>query len=119
MYIKTSDGSWDIDYSYLSQENGSLSAEVSTIDAPAGTFTSFYNINSVEADSGNQSDHQLNIVQLRPSPGSMIWHAAANAGTQACHLSVQYFPETMSTVAGATPATAGASSHLPIHLGPQ
>jgi hypothetical protein len=117
VYITTSDGSWNIDYTYLSYASGTGSTFVNKLNFPAGTIPPNTPIDSTGAAAGgNQSDTQVEFIQLGPSAGSMIWHeTASTVGGQTCHMVVQSFPETISAAAPSA-APARATSRLPIHL---
>jgi hypothetical protein len=122
VYLKTTDGSWSVDYSYLSYIGGAGSSYINSLTFPAGTLNTLLAVDNVTAASGtNQSDRQLDFVQIKPSPGSLIWHERAqttSAPSATCHLSIQAFPEPLTAVAGTVHATA-ARPHLPIRLGPR
>jgi hypothetical protein len=126
VYIVTSDGSWSIDYSYVTYDQGTAtsSSSASRISVPAGTIPASpaTPIDFTTASAGgDEADTQVDFVQTAPGAGSMIWHETAittTAPSSSCHMSVQYFPENLSSVAGTPKAAAPkATSHLPIHLG--
>jgi hypothetical protein len=100
--IKTTDGSWAIDYSENYVIGGSSGGLETYSEAfPKGHFATFQQADDLVANSGgNQSDKQVDFVQLGPSAGSMIWHETASTigGTPTCHLSVQSFPETLTAL---------------------
>ncbi len=113
--ILTSDGSWAIDYEYVTTDNAvTPGAFDNHLAVPAATITSPITADQVEADSGGStSNHQITFVQLTPAGGSMIWHEmATTSGSNTCHLTVQYFPETITTVSGLRHATTGTTAHL-------
>jgi hypothetical protein len=113
--ILTSDGSWAIDYEYVTTDNAvTPGAFDNHIAIPAASITSPILADQVEADSGGStSNHQLTFVQLTPAGGSMIWHETATTnGSNTCHLTVQYFPETITTIAGTRHATTRETAHL-------
>jgi hypothetical protein len=107
--LKTTDGSWAIDYGEVYVMGGSSGGlETFSETFPTGHFTTFQQVDDLIASSGgNQSDKQVNFVQLGPTAGSMVWHetASTTGGTETCHLSVQSFPETMTALGGAPHAT--------------
>jgi hypothetical protein len=120
VYIRTSDGSWNIDYSYVSYDAATATPNtyVNKIILPAGTLTSLLQVDSRTATAGtDQSDGQLDFDQLGPVAGHMIWHETAitTASAQTCHLSVMSFPTTISGVTGSAGARP-VHSRLPIHL---
>jgi hypothetical protein len=106
--IKTTDGSWALDYGEVYVIGGSSGGlETFSETFAKGHFTTFQQADDLIANSGgNQSDKQVDIVQLGPTAGSMVWHeTASTSGTNpTCHLSVQSFPETV-TALGAAPHT--------------
>jgi hypothetical protein len=113
--ILTSDGSWTIDYSYQSADNAGTPGQFNNyLPFPAGTITTPVNADSVTANTGGfTSNHQLTFVQMTPSPGEMIWHEeATTTGSNACHLSIEYIPEAMTSIAGARHAATRATAHL-------
>src|SRR5919197_4606605 len=72
VYMKTSDGSWNIDYSYLTYDSSATPPGVTYISKrnfSAGTLSSLLAIDSRHATAGNLSEGQLDFVQLAPSPG--------------------------------------------------
>jgi hypothetical protein len=115
VYIKTSDGSWNIDYAYVTNNNGTVASNANKINVPAGTLTTLAGVDSRTANSGSASQGHLDFVQLAPMPGHMIWHEQAQAASgQTCHLSVETYPTTLSSVPGS--ADAHPVRHLPIDL---
>jgi hypothetical protein len=107
--LKTTDGSWTIDYTenyVIGGSSGGL--ETSSEAFPAGYFTTFQQVDDLVVNSGgHQSDKQVDFVQLGPAAGSMVWHETASTvgGTQSCHLSVQSFPETITKLQAAAHAS--------------
>jgi hypothetical protein len=124
VYILTSDGSWTVDYSYLSLDHGTPPASeyINRIPIPAGTITTASAIDfTTAASGGDEADSQVSFIQTTPSPGSMIWHETAittTAPSASCHMTVEYFPETATAVAGTPHAATKTISHLPHSLGP-
>jgi hypothetical protein len=122
VYMKTSDGSWNIDYSYLTYDSAITPPGVTYISRrnfPAGTFNSLLAIDSRHAPAGQLSEGQLDFVQLGPSPGNMIWHESAFTNpTQTCHLSVMSFPTTISGVTGSPTPASPAHARAPLRLTP-
>jgi hypothetical protein len=119
VYIKTTDGSWNIDYQYLTYDNGVESTYVNKLVVPAGTLSALTPIDSAGTAAGNTpSNHQLDFVQLGPVAGEMIWHeVTVVTPAPSCHLSVLSIPSTISGVTGSAGARP-ARPHLPIRLGP-
>jgi hypothetical protein len=120
VYVKTSDGSWNIDFTELNNANGGTVSHVSKEEFPAGTFTTPTLVTQVEANAGgSESDVQDDLIQLAPSTGAMTWHGTASTAnsTQTCHLSVQVIPEAVIAVSGTARATGTALSHLPLGSG--
>lgn len=114
--ISTTDGSWNIDYTQIDQHTSSVGSQV----YPPGTITSPMAVPLAGATStGNEEDDQLDMIQLAPSPGSMIWHgmATTNTASPTCHLSIQYFPEAITATHDSAHADAGTAAHLPHRLG--
>lgn len=114
--LNTSDGSWNVDYSDV-DESITPSTFAGNINVPAGTLSSPFAFDLASAvTGGNTEDVQYDFVQIGPSPGSMIWHARATTTTTtpSCHFSVEYVPETVTTVAGAANATTTLGA---LHLG--
>jgi hypothetical protein len=104
--IKTTDGSWAIDYGEVYVDGGSSGGlETFSETFPKGHFSTFQQADELVASSGgNQSDKHVDFVQLGPETGSIVWHeTASTAGTSpTCHLSVQSFPEPV-TALGTAP----------------
>jgi hypothetical protein len=103
VYVQTGDGSWNADYSWIANNNGTVSSNARKIADPAGTLSTAKAIDTRTANSGgHESDGRLDFLQIGPSPGSMIWHEVASTKNSAttCHLLVQAFPETINAVAG-------------------
>jgi hypothetical protein len=103
VYAQTSDGSWNVDISDLSDVNGNSSVSTGVLRLPAHTLDSFTQEDDTLAPSGNiEADKQIDLVQLGPLPGSITWHEEASTqnGTQTCHMAVQSFPETLTTISG-------------------
>jgi hypothetical protein len=103
VYVQTSNGAWNVDYSWVANNNGTVSSNARKIRDAAGTLSTPKAIDSRTANSGgHESDGRLDFLQISPSPGSMIWHETASTknSTKTCHLLVQSFPETITAVAG-------------------
>jgi hypothetical protein len=101
--IKTSDGSWAADYSAVDTIGGSSDTQVFSESFPKGHFTTFQDADTVIAGAGaQQADKQVNIVQLGPVAGSLLWHETASTvgSSPTCHMSVETFPETITKVTG-------------------
>jgi len=103
IFMQTTDGSWTADYTEL---NGSgfpgFTPFANSEDYAAGSLSSPTEVFDVAAGSGGgqKSVTVFNFVQLGPSPGSMTWHLQASyvsGGAGTCHMSVQAFPETLTT----------------------
>ena len=103
VYVQTGDGSWNADYNWIANNNGTVSSNARKISDPAGTLSTPTAIDSRTANSGgHESDGRLEFFQISPSPGSMSWHEVASTknSTKTCHLLVQSFPETITAVSG-------------------
>jgi hypothetical protein len=103
VYVKTSDGSWNVDFTLVANNNGTVATNARKIDDKAGTLSTLTGIDSRTANpGGHESDGRLDFLQISPSPGSMIWHETVSTknSAQTCHLLVQSFPETITAVAG-------------------
>lgn len=94
--LQTSDGSWSIDYTYITTINGKGETFTNHLDLPAGTLSSPLEVDSLSAGAApSVSDRQLDFVQLGPVKGHIIWHERVETTTapaEKCHLSVQSFP---------------------------
>ena len=104
VYLQTSDGSWNTDFTLLANNNGTVMSNARKIVDKAGTLSTLTGIDSRTANpGGHESDGRLTFFQLSPSPGSMIWHETVSTKNSAktCHLLVESFPETITAVAGA------------------
>ena len=92
----------------MSDLNGSKTSDTSSFNAPPGAYSTPLQVETVEADAGQQSDTRFDFIQTWPLPGSMVWHEDAStlnnhqfvSSAQTCHLSVQAIPETMTSVLG-------------------
>jgi hypothetical protein len=117
VYLKTSDGSWNVDYSYVTDNNGTVASDARKINVPAGTFNAFLPIDFRTANAGGfESNGQLDFVHLAPGAGTIIWHEEAQTlSGQTCHLSVEGYPTTLSGVAGSADAKP-TRPHLPLSL---
>jgi hypothetical protein len=66
----------------------------------------------------NEADHNIEIVQLAPSPGHIVLHADAKTtsspGAQTCHLSIESFPEAVTTSGSASVARPRARPSAPV-----
>jgi hypothetical protein len=103
VYVQTSDGSWNVDYSWIANNNGTVTSNARKIVDPAGTLSTAKAIDTRTANSGgHEADGRLDFIQLGHSAGSMIWHETASTknSNKTCHLSVQSFPETITAVTG-------------------
>jgi hypothetical protein len=103
VYVQTHDGSWNVDFTLLANNNGTVSSNARKLEYKAGKLSTLTGIDSRTANpDGHESDGRLDFLQLSPSPGSMIWHETVSTKNSAhsCHLSVQSFPETITAVAG-------------------
>jgi hypothetical protein len=104
VYVQTSgNGSWNADYSWIANNNGTVTSNARKIADPAGTLSTAKAIETRTANSGgHEADARLDFLQIAPSPGSMTWHETASTknATQTCHLLVQSFPETLTAVSG-------------------
>ena len=69
------------------------------------------------ASGGTTEADWLSFVQIGPAQGSVVWNLTATTVTaNKCHFSIQYFPETITKVAG-TPHATTKLSQLPLLLG--
>jgi hypothetical protein len=96
VYLQTIDGSWAIDYTYITDLKGTTETSTNHLAVPAGTLSKPTVADSLTAGVAPfVSDRQLDFVQLGPAKGGMIWHERAettSAPAQNCHFSVQSFP---------------------------
>jgi hypothetical protein len=96
VYLQTSDGSWAIDYTYISDLNGTNSTLTNHLVFPTGSLSEPLTIETLTATAAPYTaDRQIDFVQLGPAKGHMIWHERAettSAPAQNCHFSVQSFP---------------------------
>lgn len=114
--LLTSDGSWNVDYSEV-EEGTTNSTFAGSISAPAGTITSPAPFDLADAATGgHQQSNYIVFTQLGPTGGSMVWYAMATTNTTnpTCHVSIEYFPETITALHGAAHKNA---SHGPYRLG--
>jgi hypothetical protein len=97
IFLQTASGGWNVDYSTVRDTNGNKLADAASTFAPAGTYSAAKRVDTIRAKAGgNESDGQFDIIQIAPSPGSLIWHGeASTVGGKTCHLSVQAIPETL------------------------
>lgn len=121
VYIKTTDRSWNVDYDYITSNNGTVNESANKIDIAAGSLpTTFAPIDGRQANAGgHESDGQLDFVQLSPSPGELYWHETAittATPSATCHLTLEAIPETVTAVAGTPHAAGTATAHLPLRL---
>jgi hypothetical protein len=103
VYVKTGDGSWNVDYTLLANNNGTVTSNARKIDDKTGTLSTLKGVDSRTANpGGHESDGRLDFLQINPSPGSMIWHESVSTknSAQTCHLLVQSFPEAITVVHG-------------------
>jgi hypothetical protein len=104
LFITTSNGAWNADILQIDSTNGAPGTPVATkVDFPVGGLPANNQIGFEEANAGgHESDNQLQLIQLAPSTGSLTIHQTASTfgGAQACHMSVQSFPETRTAVTG-------------------
>jgi len=104
VYVQTSDGSWNADFTLLANTNGTVTSNARKIVDKAGTLSTLTGIDSRTANpGGHESDGRLDFVQISPSPGTMIWHETVSTKNSAktCHLLVESFPAKITAVAGA------------------
>jgi hypothetical protein len=115
--IKTSDGSLDWGYDFITDNGGMIKEDASEANAPAGMYTTPTTIDLRTAAALTSSDGQLEINQIGPSPGYMVWHELATTrGSQSCHLSVMAFPTSITSTSTEPGARAAAYTHGPIDL---
>jgi hypothetical protein len=113
LLLRTADGSLAWDYSYITNDSGTITSNALAFALPAGTLTSLTPIDSRLATAAAISNGQLEILQLKPTPGNIVVHetAKANGSPQTCHLSVMAFPTSIGSVAGVvSPATSTRST---------
>jgi hypothetical protein len=96
-FLQTSDGSWTADFASVGEDNGTSNTSSSRAVVPAGTLVSPAVAGNVTANAGgNESNEHLDIIQLAPRSGHMLWHLTAKTTTspasQQCHLAVESFP---------------------------
>jgi hypothetical protein len=96
VYVQTSDGSWTVDYSYITDLKGTMETLTNHLAVPAGTFSKPTVVDSINAGAAPYvSDRQLDFIQLAPAKGHMIWHERAESTTapaETCHFSMLSFP---------------------------
>lgn len=96
VYLQTSDGSWSVDYTYITDIKGTNETFTNHLAVPAGTLSTPTVVDSLNAGAAPYvSDRQLDFIQLGPAKGGMIWHERAESTTapaQTCHFSVLSFP---------------------------
>jgi hypothetical protein len=103
--LKTSDGSWDIDSSTTQYDSASGNGSVAVThgNAAAGSYSSPASIGPVSGGAApDEVDDQAAITQLGPTPGSIVVHVTSDdtSSSQTCHVSIQAFPATLSSVSG-------------------
>jgi hypothetical protein len=109
MLIKTSDGSWNIQYAY-DQPAGTVYPN--TIVVPAGTIASPIGIDEADAAAGGASqDTHVTFLQSAPQSGQLAWHlrAVSTGGSftsNTCQATVQAIPLTSTAHNAAGHATA-------------
>lgn len=119
LIMQTPDGSWDTDFNEVIQDTASSAAHADHLTDPPGTLSAPTLVDeAIAASGGNTEDHQLNFVQLAPSPGSMVWHETASTlhGAQTCYVSVQVIPETVTAITATAPAAGTTRAHVPLDL---
>jgi hypothetical protein len=115
--IKTSDGSLGWDYDFILDSGGTITQDSNAINVAAGTYTTPTAIDTRTATALHTSNGQLEIDQIGPSPGYMVWHEVAVASTtQTCHLSVMAFPTTITSTSTKPGVRAAVLTHRPIDL---
>jgi hypothetical protein len=97
VYVATSDGSLQWDVGTEASDNGVESGRATSIDFPAGTILSPTPVAGAAVSPGNsKSDHNSQIVALRPVRGYLNLHSGAtitlSPAALTCHLSVMAFP---------------------------
>lgn len=117
LYIKTTDGSWNVDYDYITDEDALIAQDARKINFPAGTLpNSLQQVDSRIAASSEGEGH-LDMVQLKPLPGQVTWHESVFPGaTPSCHLLVQGLPEPVAATHATAQAPARRTVHLPLDL---
>ena len=127
LFGKTPNGAWAIDFSDASYDGGSSGGEyVNSANYPPGTASQFIAADQATAAAGaNETDRQLEGIQLKPQPGVMLWHTTAvttKTPSSTCHATIEAFPEPITAVvAGAAHAPGGAvtRSHGPLLFAPR
>jgi hypothetical protein len=91
VFIKTSDGSWSINYDLVEYDSsGGSSSYVNTLNYPAGTFNSFQAVDELTPSTATATvEHQFDFIQIGPVKGGMTWHERANGSAGTCALTVQ------------------------------
>ncbi|HEY2558032.1 MAG TPA: hypothetical protein VGI08_13070 [Diaminobutyricibacter sp.] len=96
VYLQTSDGSWSVDYSYITDIKGTNATFTNHLAVPAGTLSKPTQVDVLTAGAAPfVSDRQLDFIQLAPAKAQMIWHERAESTTapaEACHFSMLSYP---------------------------
>jgi hypothetical protein len=97
VYAQTSNGSWTVDYTYLTTQTGVATPEVFTnhLAFPAPGLTTPTLIETLTAKASPfVANRHIDFVQLAPAKAQMIWHETAETTStaQTCHFSVMSFP---------------------------
>src|SRR5262249_6124649 len=95
VYVVTSDGSLRWDTGTEATDNGTNPARSTSATPQGGSLLVRVEVASAPADPTDpQSDHQSEIIQLKPLPAYLNLHTAATTAgsSQTCHFSVMAFP---------------------------
>jgi hypothetical protein len=117
LYLKTSDGSWAVDIASVGSAGGTDDAYAGSGSFSAGTINNFTEAGNITAAAGNNaSDRHIMFTQLKPQPGTMVWHEQASTKNAAsCHLTIEGTPETVAAVIDAKHRPSNAA-HLTLPL---
>jgi hypothetical protein len=95
VYLSSSNGSWVVDYSDVTEANGTGSTYSNHLVFPSG-LSSAVEVDQLSTGAAPYlGNRHYTFTQLAPVVGSMEWHETAESTTtptQSCHLSVQGFP---------------------------
>jgi len=109
--ISTPTGAWTTDLASIS---GTGSAGAGYLSVPAGTISSPTPLTLNAASGGTTESDWLDFYQLYPGTGEMVWNLTATTSTStSCHFSLQYFPDTITTMTAAKRAPAAKPTTLP------
>jgi hypothetical protein len=102
VYVQTSDGSWTVDYTYITSEPKTEPVKepftelfTNHLAIPAPLLKEPAEVDALTAKATPfTANRQLDFVQLAPAKAHMIWHeqAQTTSTTQTCHFSVLSYP---------------------------